>query len=169
LIWILIGIKAKTNSKYNRNNSNVKVFMLTYLVEQQSTIRWRGRRAVQFDPFTAVVRAQCDQVALVGDDIVELELAEEAAQGGVLLPSLLACLDRDRKVLPVGERSAHDGVTVERRSPERNEHIDADQCVEVVGARFPALGKVALAAVREVTQVADRQQRALSFGMVWTI
>ncbi len=63
-------------------------------------------------------------------------------------------------MLPVRELPAHDGVTVERRSPEGDEHIHRDQRVEVVGARLPALGELGLAAVREVAQIADRQQRA---------
>ena len=57
---------------------------LVQVVDQQcARLRGRGADAIQVDLLSAVVGAQPDQVALIGDYIVELVLAEETAYRGI--------------------------------------------------------------------------------------
>ena len=142
---------------------------LVEIVEEQRAGRRRAAvQAVEVDLLAAVVRAQPDQVALVGDDVVELVLPEEAAQRGVRLALLLARLDRDREVLPVRELPAHDRVRDQGRPPEREEQVDPVDLRQVEGALLPARREVGLGAVVEVAHVADRDEIAVKLRLRWT-
>src|SRR5579862_5989243 len=69
--------------------------------QQRSRLRGWNADAVQIDLLTAVVGSQSDQVTFVGDDVVELVLAEEATKRRVRFALLFARLDRDGKSLTV--------------------------------------------------------------------
>ena len=86
--------------------------------QQRSRLRGWNANAIEVNLLAAMVGSQADEVAFVGYYIVELVLAEEAAQGGVGFALFLARLDRDGEVLAVVEVPADDSVRDFSRSPE---------------------------------------------------
>jgi len=107
--------------------------------------------AIQVDLFAAEVRAQPDDIALVGHDVGDLVLPEESAYGGVVLSLLLARLDGDRDVASVGEPEAEDRVGDRGRPPVHEEDVQRVEIGEahrtvVVPNRVVGLGPVLVVA-----------------------
>src|SRR5262249_24842510 len=85
----------------------------------------------------------------------ELVLLEEALDGGVLLPHLLAGLDGNGQRRAAVELPAHDGGGDERGAPVDHEEIEAAKIREVGGAGLVTYGVVLLCAVVGVAKVVD--------------
>src|SRR2546430_11166618 len=138
---------------------------LREIVEQQSA----GNRGAAADPvevnvFPTRARPDADDVALVRDDVVQLELAEEAEQRRILLALHLPRLDRDRQVLAVRELPARDRVGDAGRAPGGEKHVEAFDPIEIVGALLPALDDSGRRRIRKVPDVADRHEVAVDLG-----
>jgi hypothetical protein len=109
--------------------------------QQTSRLRRWNADAIQIDLLIAIVGSQSDQVAFIGDHVVELVLVEEATQRRIGLTFLFARLDRDGKVLAVIEVPARDGMRDLGRSPIRQEQVHAVNAVEIVSPRLPSAGR----------------------------
>src|SRR5262245_11425812 len=64
----------------------------------------------------------------------------------------------------VRELPTRDGVSDERRSPEGDEQIQADDLAQIVAARLPMLGEFVIAAVFEIADVMNRDGVADKVG-----
>jgi len=135
---------------------------LAQIVEEQRA-RERGCAldAIEVQRLLPRTGPDADDVALVGDDVVQLELTEEAEQRRILLALLLAGLDRDRQVLPVGELPARDRVGDATGAPGGDEHIEADDLVEIERALLPALDDGPRRGISKVPEVADHDAVAV--------
>src|SRR5205823_9474383 len=95
--------------------------------------------AVKIDLFAmAVVRPHADNVALVGDDVNQLELPVEAADGGVALAGLLPRLDGKTDRRRVGKLEANNGMRDPRRAPVVDGKVNAGDMRNARGTRLPA-------------------------------
>src|ERR1700689_5122658 len=59
------------------------IYLLQIIDQQGARIRRGNAQAIQIDLLAAVVGSQPDQVAFIGDHIVELVLAEEPSNRGI--------------------------------------------------------------------------------------
>src|SRR5439155_5062569 len=120
--------------------------------------------AVKIDLFAvAVVRPHADDVALVGDDIDQLELPVEAADSGVALAGLLPRLNGKTNRRRVGELKADDGMSYQRRAPVVDGKVNAGDTRDARGARLPARGVIGLGVVVAVADVVQRDLVAVDF------
>src|SRR4029077_1667583 len=116
-----------------------------------------GGGAVKIDVFPAsVVGPYADNVALVGDDVDQLELPVEAADGGVALAGLFPRFDGKTDRRRVGKLEADNGMCDPRRAPVVDSKVNAGDVRDVHGARLPARRVVSLGAVVAVADVMQR-------------
>ena len=152
----------------------VKPRMLTQFVDRSQVIEkhpadvGRGRlQPIQIDLFGRIgaeVGAQPDQIPLVGDDINQLVLPEEAGQGGVGLALVLARLDGNGEVI-VAKAEAQEQMGNRRPHPVRRHQIDPVQSIEVEGFVVVGRGEIGFAAVIEVADVVNRDPVAVEAGV----
>src|SRR6266478_9471277 len=82
-----------------------------YVIEEKGSGPFRGRRnqVVEIDVFKPVIGAEPHDVALIADDIVELELAVQAGDCRISLALRHPRLDRNADVALRTEVEAHEG------------------------------------------------------------
>jgi hypothetical protein len=102
-----------------------------------------------------VVGPEPDQVALVGNDVVDFELAEKTARCRVFLVAFLAGLDRNRDMAAVGEAPTGNRVGDMLGAPEIQEQVGADQLFDVELARFPVFVEIVFRAVGKIAYVGN--------------
>jgi hypothetical protein len=116
----------------------------------------RKSQLVEQDALFAEVGAQADEVALVGDHVDQLEVAEQAPDRVIVLAEFLATLDRDGEEAAVREAEAEEAVgeavvgEVGQAIPDAGQRLEV--VVGVVVARFV---NGAVRAVGEVPDVAQ--------------
>ena len=110
----------------------------------------------------AVVGPHADDVALVGDDVDQLELPVEAADGGVALADFLSRFDGKAERRSVGELEADDGMRDPRRAPVVDGNVNAGDLRNAHGARLPARRVIRLGAVVAVADVVQRDLVAVN-------
>jgi len=137
--------------------------------EQSPSIVGRGGGAVEIDIFTTVICAELDHIALIGEDVHELVLAEAAFPGSVGLAFFLADFDADgevlRRLVGWGEFEAKHRVGETGHIVERDhEEIDAREMVEIVDAVFVVEHKVLVIKVAAVSDVTHKDPVAMEFG-----
>src|SRR6476646_6904543 len=121
--------------------------------ETFASVRRRNGRAVKIDILVAVVCAQADHIALIGDDIDEFELPVEPADSRVSLTKLFANLDREAERRCVSELEANDGMRDPGRAPVVNREVDASDLRDAYGTRLPMRVVVGFGAVVAVAYV----------------
>src|SRR5438105_7501567 len=132
--------------------------------ETFARVRWRNGRAVKIDILLAVVCAQANHVALIGDDVDELELPVEAPDSRVGLAKLLARLDREAERRRVSELEAGDGMRNPGRAPVIDREVDAGDLGDAHSARLPIWSVVGLGPVIAVAYIVKRYFVALNVG-----
>src|SRR5205814_6049845 len=93
--------------------------------EPFARMRWRNGRAVEIDILLAVICAQTDHVALIGNDVDKFELPVEPADSRIGLAKLLAGLDRETERWCVSELETDDRMRDPRRAPVIDRQVDA--------------------------------------------
>src|SRR6266508_569551 len=77
----------------------------------------RMSQPIEKNLLAAVLCPQSNHVTLIGDDVIELELAKKSAQRRIGFALFLAGLDGNRQMASVAELPAGDGVRNQSRSP----------------------------------------------------
>ena len=132
-------------------------------MEALAGLRRCGGGAVKIDVFpAAVVGPHADDVALVGDDVNQLELPVEAADGGVALAGLLPRLDGKTDRRRVGKLEANNGMRDPRRAPVVDGKVNAGDMRNARGTRLPARRVIRLGAVVAVADVVQRNLIAVN-------
>jgi len=135
-------------------------------IVQKKSARVVGRGAGPIDVnvlrgILPIVRPEPDQIPLIGDDVKEFVLLEEAGDGGIALVSLPACLDGDRYEVFAGKSEAQKNVSNCVSHPVRRNHVDRIELPEVEGLGVVAGREIGLGSVVEVSNVMNRHQVAI--------
>src|SRR5437016_6327742 len=112
-----------------------------------------NRQVVKVDVLVPKVGAQADHVALISDEVDELELPVEAADSGISLADSLPRLDGEAERRRVCELETDDGMRDPRRTPVVDGEVDTGDLREPHGARLPMRGVVGRGTIVAVAHV----------------
>src|SRR6266850_1171637 len=112
-----------------------------------------------------IVGPEPDQIPLIGDDVKEFVLLEEAGDRGIALVSLPTCLDGDRYEIFAGKSEAQKNVSNCVSHPVSSNHVDRIELPEVEGLVVVPRREIGLSPVVEVSNVMKRNQIAVDRGV----
>ena len=102
-----------------------------------------------------------DYIALVGNDVYQLVLPEEAGNRRIALAPFLARLDRNRDVIFAPETEAQHNMRNGLTRPIHRDEVHGIELTEIVGPVFPAWSEVRFCPVIEISYAVDCNQVAV--------
>src|SRR6266436_329025 len=122
------------------------------VIEEKGSGPFRGRRnqAIEIDVFKPVIGTQPHDVALIANNVIELELPVQTGDCRISLALRHPRLDRNANIAVWTEVEAHEGVADKLWSPEVGEKIYSAQIRKLRSLGFPLRAEIGFAEVVEV-------------------